>query len=63
MTASVFSLVLLVVVATASPGGATTLAAASGVRFARLLRTPRRRRMLNLATGVPLAVSIVPLWR
>ncbi|CAG9275134.1 LysE family translocator [Paraburkholderia unamae] len=36
---------------------------ALGVLFARLFRTPRHWRMLNLAMGVLLAASIIPTWR
>lgn len=36
---------------------------ALGVLLARLFRTPRHWRMLNLAMGVLLAASIVPTWR
>ncbi|MFC0399123.1 LysE family translocator [Paraburkholderia rhizosphaerae] len=36
---------------------------ALGVLLARLLRTPRHWRMLNLAMGALLAASVIPTWR
>ncbi|MBB5463289.1 threonine/homoserine/homoserine lactone efflux protein [Paraburkholderia sp. Clong3] len=36
---------------------------ALGVLFARLFRTPRHWRILNLAMGVLLAASLIPTWR
>ncbi len=36
---------------------------ALGMLLARLLRTPRHWRMLNLAMGTLLAASIIPTWR
>lgn len=36
---------------------------ALGVVLARLFRTPRHWRMLNLAMGLLLAVSVIPTWR
>jgi threonine/homoserine/homoserine lactone efflux protein len=36
---------------------------ALGVLLARLFRTPRHWRMLNLAMGVLLAASLIPTWR
>jgi threonine/homoserine/homoserine lactone efflux protein len=36
---------------------------ALGVLLARVLRTPRHWRMLNLAMGVLLAASLIPTWR
>jgi threonine/homoserine/homoserine lactone efflux protein len=36
---------------------------ALGVLLARLLRTPRHWRMLNLAMGALLAASLIPTWR
>lgn len=40
-----------------------TLWCALGVLLARLFRTPRHWRILNLVMGVLLAVSIIPTWR
>jgi threonine/homoserine/homoserine lactone efflux protein len=40
-----------------------TLWCALGVMLARLLRTPRHWRILNLAMGALLVASIVPTWR
>jgi threonine/homoserine/homoserine lactone efflux protein len=36
---------------------------ALGVLLARLLRTPRHWRILNLAMGALLAASLIPIWR
>ncbi|MBC8731588.1 LysE family translocator [Paraburkholderia sp. UCT2] len=36
---------------------------ALGVLFARLFRTPRHWRILNLAMGLLLAASLIPTWR
>ncbi len=36
---------------------------AAGLLFARLLKTPRQWRILNIVLGVLLAVSIIPIWR
>jgi threonine/homoserine/homoserine lactone efflux protein len=43
--------------------GSLALWCALGALLARLLRTPRHWRMLNLAMGVLLAVSVIPTWR
>ncbi|MGI4982844.1 MAG: LysE family translocator, partial [Janthinobacterium lividum] len=58
MTSSVLSLFLFVVVATASPGGATTLATASGVRFGFARSMPL---MAGIATGLALLAAVAAL--
>lgn len=58
MTSSVLSLFLFVVMATASPGGATTLATASGVRFGFARSMPL---MAGIATGLALLAAVAAL--
>ena len=43
--------------------GSLALWCALGALLARLFRTPRHWRMLNVAMGVLLAASVIPTWR
>jgi threonine/homoserine/homoserine lactone efflux protein len=43
--------------------GSLALWCALGALLARLFRTPHHWRILNLAMGVLLAVSVIPTWR
>ncbi|MGF7130354.1 threonine/homoserine/homoserine lactone efflux protein [Paraburkholderia sp. EB58] len=58
MTSSILPLFLFVAVATVTPGGATTLATASGARFGFARSIPL---MLGIATGLALLAAVAAL--
>ncbi|MFD1559856.1 LysE family translocator [Paraburkholderia silviterrae] len=58
MTSSILPLFLFVAVATVTPGGATTLATASGARFGFVRSIPL---MLGIATGLALLAAVAAL--